>query len=72
MAVEGMAVECMAVEKMAVEWPWKESPCVCGNFAREIERWALFMGGTWPPKQGRGPVATKARHARRIRGKKVL
>jgi hypothetical protein len=46
------------------------SPCVCGDFAREIiGRWALFMGGPWPPKQGREPVAIKARHARRIRGK---
>jgi hypothetical protein len=35
-----------------------------------IERWALFMGGLWSPKQGRGPVAIKTRHARRIRGKK--
>jgi hypothetical protein len=37
-----------------------------------IGRWALFTGGLWPPKQGRGPVAIKTRHARRIRGKKVL
>jgi hypothetical protein len=48
------------------------TPYVCGDIAREIGRWALFMGGPWPPKQGRGPVAIKARHARRIRGKKVL
>jgi hypothetical protein len=47
-------------------------PYVYGDFAREIQRWALFMGGTWPLKQGRGPVAIKTRHARRIRGKKVL
>jgi hypothetical protein len=30
------------------------------------------MGGPWSPKQGRGPVAIKARHARRIRGKKSI
>jgi hypothetical protein len=50
----------------------KLAPYVCGDFAREIERWALFMGGPWSLKQGRGPVAIKTRHARRIRGKKVL
>jgi hypothetical protein len=48
------------------------APYVYGDFAREIERGALFMGGSWSPKQGRGPVAIKARHARRIRGKKAL
>jgi hypothetical protein len=37
-----------------------------------IGRWALFTGGLWSPKQGRGPVTIKTRHARRIRGKKVL
>jgi hypothetical protein len=50
----------------------RATPYVYGDFAREIGRWALFMGGPWSPKQGCGPVAIKARHARRIRGKKVL
>jgi hypothetical protein len=36
----------------------------------KIERWALFLGSSWTPKQGRRPVAIKTRHARRIRGKK--
>jgi hypothetical protein len=49
-----------------------DAPYVYGDFAREIERWALFMGGPWPLKQGRGPVAIKTRHARRIRGKKSI
>jgi hypothetical protein len=47
------------------------SPYVYGDFAREIGRWALFMGGPWPPKQGRGLVAINPRHARPIRGKRV-
>jgi hypothetical protein len=42
------------------------TPYVYGDIAREIERWALFMGGPWSPKQGRGPVTIRARHARRI------
>jgi hypothetical protein len=42
------------------------------NSEAYMGRWALFTGGLWPPKQGRGPVAIKTRHAKRIRGKKVL
>jgi hypothetical protein len=48
-------------EKKTMNWP---APYVYGDFAREIQRWALFMGGTWPLKQGRGPVAIKTRHAK--------
>jgi hypothetical protein len=28
-------------------WPPIETPYVYGDFTREIERWALFMGGPW-------------------------
>jgi hypothetical protein len=31
-----------------------------------------MVESSWSLKQGRGPVAIKARHARRIRGKKVF
>jgi hypothetical protein len=52
--------------------PIPKSEAHMGHGAWGAGPYFLFTGGPWSPKQGRRPVAIKARHARRIRGKKVL